>query len=138
MGKILAIDFGKVRLGLAYADTHLKVALPFKTILAGKSLAETVENVCKGVAELKDIEVIVIGLPLLMNGQEGDMAHLVRLFAKTLEEKTSFKVLLQDERLTSSQADVLLRDTTKSRKDRAKKSDPVAAMLLLQSYLQLH
>jgi putative Holliday junction resolvase len=136
MSKILAIDFGLARIGLAYSDKKLKIALPYKTILAKKdNLKETVELVVKEIEILKDVEEIVIGLPLLLTGKESPMCEPVRKFAQKLQEKVLAKIILLDERLTSSQAEKSLKEISHSRKERTKHTDQLAAAILLQNYL---
>lgn len=136
MGKILAIDFGLVRIGLAYSDKKLKIALPYKTILAKKdNLKETVDIVVKEIEFLKDVEEVIIGLPLLLTGKESPMCEHVRKFAQKLKEKISCTIILRDERFTTSQAEKALKETSMSRKNRVQRTDQLAAAIILQGYL---
>src|SRR5690606_312928 len=85
---------------------------------------------------LKEVDLIIMGLPVEMNGKKGAMAQVVEEFAKLLEEALNIPVLLIDERLTSKGADVQLREISLNRKSRSEKVDMVAAVLLLQTYLE--
>lgn len=132
MGKIAAIDYGLKRIGIAISDASKKIALPFTTVEGGK---KAIENILHALRE-KDVELIVVGLPLLMSGKKGEMAHEVEAFAKKLEEASKLPVHLFDERLSSKQADISLKETSSKRKKRTEKLDQVSATLLLQSYLE--
>ena len=128
--RIVAIDFGMKRCGLAISNDTKTMALPWTTITGG--LASVVSTLQKRQSE---IEQIIIGLPLLMNGTKGEMAHLVEAFAKKLEAAIQIPVGLVDERLSSKHAESALRETGKNRKTRTEKTAETAAALLLQSYL---
>jgi putative Holliday junction resolvase len=131
MGRIAAIDYGLKRIGIALSDPSRKVALPLATVEGGK---KAIQNIAKTLP-LKDVELILIGLPLLMSGQKGEMAEAVQKFARLLEDALSIPVLLCDERLSSKGAEASLKELSLSRKQRTEKLDMVAATLLLQSYL---
>lgn len=81
------------------------------------------------------IEKIVLGLPLLLNGKEGEMALEVKEFAKALEAVFSLPIQLWDERLTSAAAERALSDMQTKRKDRKKQTDSMAAAVILESYM---
>lgn len=132
MGRILGIDFGMKRIGLARSDPMKMIASPFKTIQAGKNLGETVDLVIK---ELEEIELIVLGLPLLLSGKDSDTTRKVREFGALLEEKSGLPLVLWDERLTSKQVEKLLIEGNVSRKKRAAHVDTMSATLILQNYL---
>lgn len=135
MNRIAALDFGEVRIGLALSDERQKIALPKKTILAKKNLEETAALVAKELQAFGPIESIILGLPLHMSGKESPMSQRVRLFAKILEEKFGFHLILRDERLTSAQGERFLDEASASRKSREKLLDGIAACILLQNYL---
>jgi putative Holliday junction resolvase len=132
MGRILGIDFGMKRIGLARSDPMKMIASPFKTIQAGKNLGETVDLVIK---ELEEIELIVLGLPLLLSGKDSDTTRQVREFGALLEEKSGLPLILWDERLTSKQVEKLMIEGNVSRKKRAAHVDTMSATLILQNYL---
>ena len=130
MGRIAAIDFGIKRMGIAISDARKKVALPLSTVHGG------IKEVALFINSLQyEIEAIVIGLPLLMNGLKGAMAQQVEAFAKELEIALQIPIFFLDERLSSRHAEVSLREVCLNRKKRNERMDQVAAALLLQSYL---
>jgi putative Holliday junction resolvase len=138
--RIIAIDYGMARIGLAVSDEMKIISTPMVTFLAEKKAELTV-------AKLKDnlnqhdlqnrykIDVIVIGFPLLMSGKKGLLADEVTHFAALLKESMDLPVITWDERLTSVKADRSLREGNFSRKKRSQKVDGVAAMIILQNYL---
>jgi putative Holliday junction resolvase len=131
--RIAAIDYGLKRIGIAVSDPSGKMAFPWLTVEGGR---KAINNVAKAF-ETKPGEIcrVIVGLPLLMNGKDGDMAIASRKFAVELEAALSIEVVLWDERLSSAQADKNLRELSLNRKKRASKIDTAAATLLLQSYL---
>ncbi|NGX51698.1 MAG: putative pre-16S rRNA nuclease [Chlamydiae bacterium] len=132
MGRVLGIDFGQKRIGLARSDASQIISLPFKTIQAAKSLELTVDLIIK---ELEDVESIVVGLPLLFSGKDSKTTEIVRKFAAILETKSTLPITLWDERLTTSQVERVLKEDKMSRKKRSKHLDVLSATLILQSYL---
>ncbi len=131
MGRVAAIDFGLKRIGLAVSDSGRKIALPVAVVEGGK---KAIANI-RAALPLKEVDLILVGLPLEMSGKKGEMAILVEAFAKTLEEALGIPILLVDERLSSKGADVKLKEISLNRKERSERIDMVAATLLLQSYL---
>ena len=131
--RIAAVDFGLKRIGIAVSDERKKIALPFMTVEGGK---KGVANTAAALAKKKgEIERILVGLPLLMSGEKGEMALLTEKFAKALEEATGIPVELCDERLSSKMVDRGMRELSMDRKARTEQLDTAAAALLLQSYL---
>lgn len=135
MGRIVGIDFGKVRIGLAISDERRIIAQPLETIRAAKNNAQTAKLIAQSLSRYSNIDTVVIGLPLLLNGKEGDMAHLVKTFAQSIEAELPYPIILWDERLTSSGVERMLLDMDVSRKKRAQLSDALAAVSILQNYL---
>jgi putative Holliday junction resolvase len=128
--RIVAIDFGMKRCGLAISNETQSMALPWTTVTGGlQSIVTTLQK------RKTEIEGIIIGLPLLMNGTKGDMAVTVEKFAKTVESALQISVVLVDERLSSKHAESALRETGQNRKKRSEKTDETAATFLLQCYL---
>ncbi len=134
MGRIAAIDFGLKRIGIALSDAGKKIALPLTTVEGGK---KAIENIAQALHN-KDVELILLGLPILMNGKKGDMAELVEKFGASLEAALKIPILFRDERLSSKQADTGLREISLNRKERSAKIDVTAATFLLQTYLDQH
>ncbi len=134
MGRIAAIDFGLKRIGIAVSDERKQIAFPLATVAGGK---KGIQNIIEALSQQrKEIEQIVVGLPLLLSGQKGEMALLVEKFAKELEAAIKIPVLLLDERLSSKYADKQLRELSLNRQERTEKLDRASAAFLLQSYLE--
>ncbi|MBU6382959.1 MAG: Holliday junction resolvase RuvX [Verrucomicrobia bacterium] len=131
MARIAAIDFGLKRIGLAVSDAKRKIALPVNVVEGGK---KALHNIRESLP-LKEIDLILIGLPIEMNGKKGAMAAVVEEFAKMLHDALGIPIQLVDERLSSKGADTQLKEISLNRKSRSEKIDMVAAMLLLQTYL---
>lgn len=131
---ILGIDYGSKRMGLAVSDLSLTIATSYK-ILYRKELSQDLAELKKIIAE-KEIGAVVMGLPLQMNGVEGDIAVEVRKFADVLQENFNLPLLLWDERLSSSVVEsFLIKEVDLSRKKRAKVLDASAAAYILQGAL---
>ena len=131
--RILAIDFGRKRLGLALCDPTGTVAAPLPAIQRKgdawwDELLELIRS--QGVSE------VVVGLPRNMDGSYGPAAQICRDFAAELQRRGGLKPYLLDERLTSKAASNTLREGGLSEKQQRGKLDSVAASLLLQVYLQ--
>ncbi len=132
MARVAAIDFGLKRIGLAVSDKDRKIALPVDVVEGGKKALQSIREALP----LKEIDLIIVGLPLEMNGKKGLMAEKIENFAKVLEEAFEIPVQLIDERLSSKGADVQLKEISLNRKSRSEKIDMIAATLLLQTYLE--
>ena len=131
---ILGIDYGSKRMGLAVSDLLCTIASSYK-ILYRKELSKDLAEL-KNIIIEKEIGAIVLGLPLQMNGQEGEIAEEVRRFANVLEENFNLPLLLWDERLSSSAMEnFLIKEVDLSRKKRAKILDASAAAYILQGAL---
>jgi putative Holliday junction resolvase len=135
LGRIAGIDFGKARIGLAISDERRIIAQPLETIRASSNPAQNARLIAHALSVYKDLDAVVFGLPLLLNGKEGEMAHLVRSLAKILEELLPVPIHFWDERLTSMGVERMLLDADVSRKKRAELSDALSAVSILQNYL---
>ncbi|HEX32115.1 MAG TPA: Holliday junction resolvase RuvX [Candidatus Acetothermia bacterium] len=131
--RILGIDYGTKRLGLALSDEDEILASPLPVRIR-TTLAEDVKFLASFVRE-KEIGRIVLGLPLNMDGSYGEMARAVQGFADELERGCNVPVILFDERLTTSEAERVLVQADISRKKRKNLRDGLAAVLILQGYL---
>lgn len=131
--RLLGIDLGEKRIGIAVSDPGRIIAQPAGRIDRGPG-AETVERLRAAVAE-HEAGAIVVGLPLNMNGSEGPAARGAREFAESLRTGLGLPVVLWDERLTTAEADSLMRSAGLSRRARAERVDEIAAQRILQSYL---
>jgi putative Holliday junction resolvase len=131
--RILGVDWGERRIGLAVSDPSGVIASPLPT-LEVKGREEAIAGVAKAALE-HEAERIVVGLPLLMSGERGRAAEAALRFAKSLGERTGLAVETYDERLTSAQSRRRLHDVG-VKTGRAKgKVDQGAAVVLLESYL---
>jgi putative holliday junction resolvase len=135
MARIISIDYGLARIGIAISDETKIIARSLNTIKAAKKSKETATKVATEIKQ-HNVEEIVIGLPYHMNGKIGSQADEVKHFITLLQEELpNIPIKTWDERLTSVQADRSMRQTKMSRKKRAQKIDAVAAVIILQSYL---
>lgn len=131
--KIMAIDLGDVRTGVAYSDPTGLIAGRAFTITQ-PSPARLLDELC-GEIEREQPDRVVLGLPLNMNGTEGERAQKSRALAGELRARTGADVVLWDERGTSVTANRILSDAGKKRGKQRARVDAVAASLILQSYL---
>ncbi|MCD6142468.1 Holliday junction resolvase RuvX [Candidatus Acetothermia bacterium] len=131
--RILGIDYGTVRIGLAISDPDGIIASPLPVYIR-TDIRSDVEHIARLVRE-SGVERIVIGLPLNMDGTAGEMADEVAVFADRLRAQLSIPVVTFDERMTSTEAERVLLQANVSRKKRRGIRDSLAAVLILQSYL---
>lgn len=134
VGRILAIDFGSRRMGLAVSDALGITAQGLET-LERKNKRSDFARLERTIREYQVTE-IVLGNPLRMSGEEGTQSRKVAEFAEELRQRFVLPVHLWDERLTSSEANRLLRDAEVSLHKRSLAVDRMAATLILQSFLQ--
>ena len=132
-GRILALDLGKRRIGLAVSDELGMTAQGIHTLQRSNMRNDIGE--LKRVIDERGITSILLGNPLHMSGREGRQTIWVREFAATLEQKTGLAVTLWDERLTTVEASRVLRSSGISIEKRARAVDRLSAVILLQSYL---
>lgn len=133
--RILAIDPGQKRVGLAVSDPFGNFAVGLETLSnhEGKDLVPELTAIC----QQYEVKAIVIGLPLHMSGEEGEKAQEARQLAQLIQESLNLPVELMDERLTSKIAEQSLRmqGVQSSRQRKKGVIDQAAAMLILQDYL---
>lgn len=131
--RILAIDYGNKRVGIAVSDAMGWTAQPLSTIeMHGHR--ELLEELNKYI-EKYDVKKIIVGMPYNMDGTKGKRAEITQAFINFLKNNLDIPVEIQDERLTSSQAENILLEADVSREGRKKVIDKLAASLILQSYL---
>jgi len=133
-GRILAIDYGSRRMGLAVSDALGITAQGLET-LERKNKRSDFARLERVIREYQVTE-IVLGNPLRMSGEEGAQSRKVAEFAQELRRHFKLPVTLFDERLTSSEANRLLRESQVSLQKRTQAVDRMAATLILQSFLQ--
>ena len=143
--RVLGVDVGTRRLGLALSDPSASLARPWQTIAAGATPRASAEAVAALVrpsssndldaGDTEGIGVIVVGLPRRLNGDDTHQTALAREIAATLTELTGLTVHLQDERLSSLEAESRLAVREKDWRKRKEKLDAAAAAVILQDYL---
>jgi len=131
--RILAIDYGSKRVGLALSDPTGTLArpLPFVPAQADAKLAREIA----ALAEKEQVELMLLGLPRHMNGSLGEAAAKVQAFAAILGQVTTVHIKLIDERLSTVQASRQLQEAGKNTRAQRGKIDSEAACVLLQGYL---
>lgn len=135
MGRLLALDLGAKRVGAAVCDeTRTTVRpLPFLVHTNWKRLLREITGLCREF----DVKGVVVGLPLGMDGTEGDAAREARRTARNLSLSINIPVYLQDERLTSKSAEEHLHAAGVERRERKKQVDGEAAALILSDFISL-
>ena len=131
---ILGFDYGEKRLGVAVSDLLLMTANPV-TIIQRSTLEKDIEKI-KEIIQEKSVGAIVYGLPLQMNGMEGDTAASVRKFAEEIAKKIDLPYIFWDERLSSRAVETfLIKEVDLSRNKRKQVLDSSAAAYILQGVL---
>ena len=137
MGRILGLDIGERRIGVAISDPEGRIAVPLRIL--ERTSTSAAERALADLARAEGIELIVLGLPLSMDGSVGPQARLVQAFGEGLARASGLPIEFWDERLSSVQAD---RTGTGSRRRavrhvrrRRAPADDVAAAIVLQAYL---
>lgn len=133
--RVLGVDFGDRRVGLAVSDPLGLTARPAET-LEVESLADAVEQVALA-ADRHQVSAVVVGYPVHLDGGAGARARRVDRFMRRLRERTGLPVVPWDERLSSVAAERVLREAGKRRGPRGP-VDRIAASLLLAAYLERH
>jgi len=131
--RILALDHGTVRIGVALSDELKMIASPLEFIPA-EPFADVLTRL-KALIREKEVELIVIGMPRNMDGSYGPAAEKVREFATALKDALAIPLKMWDERLTSTQANRMMSEGGVKRDKRKEKVDGMAAAIFLQSYL---
>jgi putative Holliday junction resolvase len=133
-GRLAAIDYGTVRLGVAITDPDQRLASPLENYTRRGAAADA-----KWLAELSQVERIagfIIGLPIHTTGNESQKSIEARKFGKWVGEITGLPVVFFDERFTTAQAESLLLDAELTKKRRKERLDKLAAQILLASFLE--
>ena len=131
--KIVALDIGTVRIGVATSDIMEIIASAY-TVYKRKNNSSDIDYIAKLIQDLQAGEV-VIGLPLKMDGTEGQSVAMAREFGEKLSEKISIPIIFQDERLSTVSAQKILIESGMRREKRKEKVDSLAATFILQNYL---
>jgi putative pre-16S rRNA nuclease len=132
-GRLLGVDYGSVRIGLAVSDRERRIASPLATYTCRSPELDAAHF--RSVAVSEEIAAIVLGLPVHTDGREGVKAKEAREFGKWLARVTGLMVIFRDERFTTVEAEQALWSAGLTHKQRKARRDRVAAQMLLQGYL---
>ncbi|MEX1178156.1 MAG: Holliday junction resolvase RuvX [Nitriliruptor sp.] len=135
-GRLLAIDLGEVRVGLAVSDPGQVLASPAETLQVPRDADGPTLDALVNAATRHEAAALVVGLPRKLDGSEDAAATRARWFATRLRARTGLPVALQDERFTTVEAERVLVDGDVSRAGRKGSVDKVAASVLLQGVLE--
>lgn len=132
-GRLLGIDAGEVRIGLAVCDADWMLASPLETLT--RQNPERDAESLRGICRREEITGLIVGLPVSLNETEGPKAAECRAFGDWLHRETSLPVRFQDERFTTALAEDVLRDAKLTHKQRKARRDMLAAQQILQNWL---
>ena len=140
--RVLGIDYGERRIGIAVSDPTGTLARPVGTIPGDANQAIAVARVIDQLAALErddePVSLVVVGVPTRLDGSANEQTPRVQAFAELLRARVGRPVVLQDERLTSHEADGLLALRERDWRKRKRRLDEVAAAVILQEYLDGH
>ncbi|MDF2965555.1 MAG: hypothetical protein K0Q51_943 [Rickettsiaceae bacterium] len=131
--RLLAIDYGKKKLGIAVSNPEQTMALPIRQLIEER-LEVRLKELAAIIKEF-DVKGLVIGLPLNMDGSSSEQSEIVEKFALNLAENLHLPIFLQDERLTSKAASNALKTAGFNRKERDSMDDQIAASMILETTL---
>lgn len=132
--RVLGIDLGSKRIGIATSDRSGTIATPYTVLLRCGSMGGDHRNIAKMVME-EEAEAVIVGLPLNMDGSEGKAAQAARVEAARMATVVGVPVYVHDERLTTVEADRVLMEQKMNAQARRRVVDKVAAAVMLQSWL---
>lgn len=131
----MALDYGERRVGVAISDELQLIARPFTTIRREKKRYAQVIDQIRELVDENEVATLVVGLPLNMDGSRGAAVDRVERFISDLRRSVSIPVVAVDERLTSREADRMLREMGVGLRERRARSDEYAASVILQDYI---
>ncbi len=134
VSRIVGIDPGEARIGLAISDEEQSIAFPRETIAAGGGIEEAAQRVRDALAD-EEVETLVVGLPLRLDATEGEAARRARVFGEALRRALDIEVVYWDERMTTLAAERSLREMGRRGSRKREVVDQSAATILLQGYL---
>ena len=139
VGRVVGFDVGQRRIGVAVSDASGTLARPLGALqvhgVGAAAVDAAVEQIARLAAEDDNISLLVVGLPRRLDGTANDMTAPVEQFARALEERTRLPVALQDERLSSVEAESRLARREKDWRARKTQLDAAAAAVILQDFL---
>ncbi|MCI0336981.1 MAG: Holliday junction resolvase RuvX [Acidobacteria bacterium] len=132
----MAIDYGTKSIGVAISDELQLTVRPLTTIRRRrKKYSQVIEIICSLVSD-HEIGTLIMGLPLNMDGTRGEAADRVEKFVNDLQSRLPISIVTIDERLTSNEADQILREMGLNERERRARSDEYAAAIILHDYLE--
>lgn len=134
MGRVLCLDIGKVRIGAALSDETRTIASPLETIPAGRTPQKAIERIAVIISE-RNVDQLVVGLPLTLDNREMDSARDVRAFVEELKAATGLPVDFVDERMTTARSERILLSADVRRDRRRSVIDQLAASEILTTWL---
>ena len=134
MGRILGIDYGHVRIGLALTDPLKIIASAYKTLKV-KSIKESINDILKEIKE-QEVEKIILGLPMGLNGEKTKKTEEVDAFYEKLKSRTDIEIILFDESFSSVAAHKIMHQMGKKTGHNKEMVDMIAASVVLQDYLR--
>jgi len=136
--RVMAIDYGSKAIGVAISDELRLTVRPLTTIRCRRQSRNQIIAQIKSLLEEHKAAELIVGLPLRLDGTVGEAAERVQVFIAELQKAIAVPVIAQDERLTSYEADELMREQGFDLRQRKEKSDEYAAAIILREYLQSH
>lgn len=136
MGRVMALDVGSVRIGIALSDILRTISSPYQSYRR-VNINSDIAHI-KSTISANEVDVIVVGMPLSMDGKENAQSLTTRAFADKLAASISIPIVFVDERFTTLSANRLLLEADMRRSDRKSVVDKVAASFILQNYLDKH
>lgn len=133
-GRLLAVDYGRKRIGLAICDADRRIASPLRSLPHPGAAGDAARRLVVAARE-EGACGLVVGLPLNMDGSESDQTRAVRAFVELLEAESRLPVELVDERLTTYEAGVRMRALSRSGKRDKDRRNALAAQVILETYL---
>ena len=129
----MALDYGEVRIGVAFSDLLNIIANGYETYTR-KDIDSDLKYL-SDLAKEKEVDKIIVGLPINMDGTEGERAQATRAFGEKLSQVSGLPIYYLDERLTSVSAERMLIEADVRRENRKKVIDKISATIILQDYL---
>ena len=133
MAILLGLDIGDTRIGVAISDELGVAAHPLCTLTRKNRQVDLI--VISDLVSIHEVERVIIGLPISLDGSLGTQAEKVQKFAKRLEHVIDVPIEFQDERFTTAEAEEILRELGKDAREQKELIDEVAAVLILKDYL---
>ena len=137
--RVLGIDYGQRRIGLALSDATGLLASPWKTVARGADARQAASSIAREIlllrSELDGLDSVVVGWPRRLSGERNEQTAAVETFVEHLRQATDIPIVFEDERLTSWEADTLLARRERDWRKRKPLLDAMAAAVILQNYL---